>query len=98
MEKTSPRLNPLVIYFALIVIFLYLPIALLVVFSFNNSPVLVFPLTGFTTKWYQQLLSARELIASLWNSLLLAVISSFVATVLGTMAAIGIVRFNFRGK
>ena len=98
MEKTSPRLNPLVIYFALIVIFLYLPIALLVVFSFNNSPVLVFPLTGFTTKWYQQLLSARELIASLWNSLLLAVISSLVATVLGTMAAIGIVRFNFRGK
>lgn len=98
MQKKKLHINPLVIYFALIVVFLYLPIALLIVFSFNDSPVLVFPLKGFTIKWYQQLLEARELLKAVLNSLILGLVSSLIATILGTMAAIGIVRFNFRGK
>jgi spermidine/putrescine transport system permease protein len=95
MPKKSPFLSG---YFWLFTAFLYLPIVLLVIFSFNNSQVLVFPLKGFTLKWYQNLLGAQELLDSVWNSLILGLVSSLVATLLGTMAAIGIVRFNFPGK
>ncbi len=59
-EKKLPI--PGLIYFALMVVFLYLPILVLIVFSFNDSVILAFPLKGFTLEWYQQLLSARELL------------------------------------
>jgi spermidine/putrescine transport system permease protein len=98
MEQKRQRSIPLAVYFTGFLVFLYLPIALLVLFSFNNSPVLVFPLKGFTTRWYEQLLQAGELKNAVVNSLVLGLVSSLVATILGTMAAIGIVRFNFRGK
>ena len=85
-------------YYWLLVVALYLPIGLLILFSFNNSPVLAFPLKGFTLHWYQSLLSANELIGATWNSIVLGLCSSLVATILGTMAAIAITRFNFPGK
>ncbi len=85
-------------YYLLLALFLYLPIGLLILFSFNNSTVLVFPLKGFTLQWYSDLLAAKELLRSVYNSLRVAVGSSLVATGLGTMAAIGITRFDFPGR
>lgn len=91
-------LSPGFFYFALLTAFLYLPIVILVIFSFNNSPLLVFPLKGFTLKWYAALLDAQELLKAVRNSVILGLASSLVSTTLGTMAALGIMRFRFRGR
>lgn len=85
-------------YFGLLVIFLYLPVALLVVFSFNDSPTMIFPLKGFTLQWYRDLWGATELLKATANSVVLGVVTSAISTLLGTMAAIGLVRFSFPGR
>lgn len=86
------------VYYLLLAFFLYLPILLLILFSFNDSTLLVFPLKGFTLKWYTALTNARELIESVQNSLLVGLSSSFVSVVLGAMAGIAIARFQFPGR
>lgn len=85
-------------YYILLLIFLQLPILLLIVFSFNDSVLLVFPLKGFTLDWYAQLLNADELLSAAGNSLIIGLISSTIATALGTLAAIAIARYNFPGR
>jgi putrescine transport system permease protein len=78
--------------------FLYLPILLLIVFSFNESR-LVTVWGGFSTKWYLGLLSNGPLMDSLLISLQVAAISALAATVLGTLAAVALTRFGrFRGR
>src|SRR3990172_3885775 len=87
MKRQTGRWLGLAYYIALL-IFLQLPILLLIVFSFNDSVLLVFPLKGFTLEWYQQLLGAKELISAAGNSLIIGLISALIATSLGTMADI----------
>ncbi|MDQ4060062.1 MAG: ABC transporter permease [Pseudomonadota bacterium] len=78
--------------------FLYLPIVLLVVFSFNASR-LVTVWSGFSTQWYGELLRDEQLLAAAWVTLRVAVLSATVATVLGTAAAFALARFGrFRGR
>lgn len=86
------------IYFVLLVLFLYFPLLLLIVFSFNNARTLALPLTGFTLDWYVALWDSPELLAATWNSIVLGIGSSLVATILGTAAAIGLLRFQFVGR
>lgn len=86
------------IYYALFTLILFLPIIMLVIFSFNNSTQLVFPLKGFTWQWYARLLESRELLNALRTSLLLGLGSATIATVLGTMGALILARYNFPGK
>jgi spermidine/putrescine transport system permease protein len=86
------------VYYLALLIFLQLPILLLIVFSFNDSVLLVFPLKGFTLEWYRQLLGATELLNAAKNSLIIGLISSSLATALGTMAAIAIARYKFAGR
>jgi spermidine/putrescine transport system permease protein len=88
----------LIIYYWLFVVFLYLPIAILILFSFNDSKVLTFPLKGFTLQWYIALFQARELLSAVMNSLILGFVSSLIATILGTLGAICIARLNFPGR
>lgn len=95
-KRFTPSLGA--VYFVLFAFFMYLPIGLLIIFSFNDSPALVFPLKGFTLKWYGALAESRELLTAVSNSIIVGIISSLVATVLGTMAALGIARYNFPGK
>src|SRR3972149_6389174 len=97
MKRQTGRWLGLAYYVALL-IFLQLPILLLIVFSFNDSVLLVFPLKGFTLEWYEQLLGAKELISAAGNSLIIGLVSSGVATTLGTLAAIAIARYNFPGR
>ncbi len=85
-------------YYILLLVFLQLPILLLIVFSFNDSVLLVFPLKGFTLQWYRELLQATELINAAKNSLIIGLVSSVVATLLGSAAAIAIARYNFPGR
>ena len=77
------------IYTILIFVFLYAPIAVLILFSFNDSNSTgVF--TGFSTQWYEELLNDTATLNALKNTLILAVLSSLIATVIGTAAAVGI--------
>ena len=76
------------IYTALIFVFLFAPIAILLVFSFNDAKSLsVF--SGFSLKWYYELFRDAETLNALKNTLILAVIASIVSTVMGTAAAVG---------
>ena len=77
------------IYLALVLFFLYVPIFVLIVFSFNESKSRsVF--SGFTLDWYRKLFQNDIIISSLVNTIIIAVLASIISTVLGTLAAIGI--------
>src|SRR6516225_7419378 len=78
--------------------FLYLPIVILVIYSFNASR-LVTVWGGWSTRWYVELLADRAMLESAWVTLRIAVLSATAATVLGTLAAIALVRLGgFRGR
>ncbi len=77
------------IYTAIVFILLFAPIAVLVLFSFNSEESL-FVFKGFSLRWYRTLFSDSSILDALKNSLLLAVCSSAVATVIGTAAAFGV--------
>ena len=84
-------------YFSLIVL-LYLPIALLFLFSVNSSAFLSFPIKQLTFDWYQKLFAADAVLRSARNSLVVALGSSAAATILGTMVSILMLRYKFRGQ
>ena len=75
--------------------FLYAPIAVMIVFSFNSSSS-TYVFKGLSFKWYEELFSSSLTITALKNTLLLAVLSAVIATVFGTLAAVGI--YNMRSK
>lgn len=96
MNTTWSRFNvtSIVLGFA----FLYLPIVLLIVFSFNESK-LVTVWGGFSTKWYVSLYHNQGLMDAAWVTARVGVISATVATVLGTLAALTLTRYTrFRGR
>lgn len=85
-------------YLALGFIFLYLPILILIIFSFNESK-LVTVWGGFSTKWYGELLHDKQMLGAAWMSFKIAFLAACSAVVLGTMAAIIMVRMGqFKGK
>jgi ABC-type spermidine/putrescine transport system permease subunit II len=77
-------------------VFLYLPIVFMVIFSFDESRTPGLPITGFTLKWYESMLGNRVLLGALWNSLTVAVVVAVLATIIGTMAAFVLVRGRIR--
>lgn len=96
MNTTWSRFNiaSIVLGFA----FLYLPIVLLIIFSFNASK-LVTVWGGFSTKWYVSLFQNKALMDAAWVTLRVGVLSATFATILGTMAALALTRYTrFRGR
>jgi spermidine/putrescine transport system permease protein len=95
---TSPGARRLLIgFFCSLVVFLYLPIVLLTVFSFNaGGP--SFPLEGFTTEWYHRFLANPTLVVALQRSFVVAAVSSAIAVVLGVLISFALVRRRFIGK
>ena len=84
------KMSPLSkLYVAFIMMLLYAPIVVMIVFSFNSSAS-TSVMTGFSLKWYESLLHDSATINALKNTLILAVSSSLLATVMGTAAAVGI--------
>ena len=77
------------IYVGLIIFFLYAPVLVMIAFSFNESSS-VWVFTGFSTQWYQSLLTNSTMLAALEHTLIIAVLSALISTVLGTAAAVGI--------
>jgi spermidine/putrescine transport system permease protein len=88
----------LTFWFGVLVIFLYAPLGLLLLFSFNDNNLPVFPLRGFTTSAYEQFLANDELRASVVTSVKVAALSSLIAVLLGLLAAIVFVRRHVFGK
>lgn len=84
-------------YLALIYLFLYVPIAVVVVFSFNNSYVSLL-WHGFTWHWYSVLFHDVDMGLVAWHSLWLGITASTLATLLGLIASVALFRFRFMGK
>lgn len=79
-------------------IFLYAPILLLVVFSFNDSRFAAAAWKGFTFRWYLDLFTDRAIGTALRNSLYIAVVSTLISAVFGTMVSLAMERYRFKGK
>ena len=84
-------------FMSLVYAFLYIPIIILIVNSFNESK-FGMEWKGFTTKWYTQLLSNDSLVQAAGNSLTIAVFSATAAAVIGSLTAVALYRYRFRGK
>ncbi|MGE0238739.1 MAG: ABC transporter permease, partial [Parvibaculaceae bacterium] len=102
----------LALYTLAFFVFIYLPLALIVVYSFNADPINMMNWSGFTVEWYLQVLgfkttvsesalyleSTGQLIQAVKNSLMIAAATTAIATVIGTATALALYRFNFLGK
>ena len=82
------------IVFIITIIFLFLPLLVLIISSFNESPGMNW--TGFSLRWYKQLLSEGELWRAFRNSFIIAISSAVTATIIGTLGAIGVSRYRFK--
>jgi spermidine/putrescine transport system permease protein len=80
----------------LVYLFLYAPIVILIIYSFNASKYAIWE--GFSWEWYKILLQDELVLRALKNSLIVAFVSTILCTLMGTLAALGMQRFEFRGK
>ncbi|HGJ66595.1 TPA: ABC transporter permease [bacterium] len=81
----------------LVYLFLYLPVIILIVFSFNASRINAV-WSGFTLNWYHDLLVNTNMMIALKNSLIVAITSTVISTIIGTLTALAMHRYNFFGK
>ena len=87
------------IYTGLVLAYLFLPIAVMILFGFNDyRGRFNFTWQGFTLRWYQNLFDFPELTLALKNSLTIAAVSTLIATILGTLVALALTRYRFRGR
>jgi spermidine/putrescine transport system permease protein len=94
MRRTS---LPLALVSALLYLFLYAPIAVVVVYSFNASRY-GGPWRGFTWQWYPAILQNADKLDAAKNTLVLGLVSTLISTVLGTLLGLGLSRYRFPGK
>ena len=82
----------------LLLAFLYVPIAVLIAFSFNSSRSLSWPMTGVSLEWYAKLLANEDLLEALWNSFYVAAVATALTLIIGVPAALALDRLDFPGK
>jgi len=92
------KLSALGGYSVLYLVFIYLPVLFLPLFSFNDGIYVAFPLKGFTTRWYAEMVGNEALLQALKNSVMVGGSVAVIATVLGTMAARAFTRYRFAGR
>jgi spermidine/putrescine transport system permease protein len=86
------------LFLGVVYLVLFGPLVILVLFSFNDSNILAFPLEGFTLHWYTDAFQEELLRRALMNSVVVACIVAPLCLVLGTITAFGLTRFRFRGR
>jgi spermidine/putrescine transport system permease protein len=98
MDRFEKHMADVVLYGSvlLVLVFFYIPIATLILFSFTESRFLSWPIPGFSTRWYAELLADRDFWAALRNSALLAVATTLLATLFGIGGAFAWIRYRFR--
>ncbi|MBW7861016.1 MAG: ABC transporter permease [Rhodocyclaceae bacterium] len=82
----------------LILLFLVLPILVIIPLSFNADSFLMYPMSGWSLRWYEEVVASPAWRRAIANSLIVSPAATLIAMALGTLAAIGLVRANFRGK
>jgi putative spermidine/putrescine transport system permease protein len=82
----------------LILLFLIVPILVIMPLSFNSDSFLMYPMSGFSTRWYEEFFGSVIWRSALKNSMIISPLATLVAVVLGTLASVGLVRANFPGK
>ena len=92
------KLSALGGYSVLYLVFIYLPVLFLPLFSFNDGIYVAFPLKGFTTRWYAEMAGNEALLQALKNSVMVGGTVAVIATVLGTLAARAFTRYRFAGR
>ena len=97
METRATRIS-LWAWMLLVVLFLYAPIAIIVVYAFNESNIQSWPIEGFTTKWFASTWHNQEVRDALLLSLKAALAATAIAVVLGTAGAFAVSRFKFFGR
>jgi ABC-type spermidine/putrescine transport system permease subunit II len=85
-------------YVELVYAFMYLPVAVIALFSFNNAEMMAFPITGFTLGWYDIAIHDGRLLNGFGNTLVIAAPTALISTVLGAMAGLALTRHRFRGS
>lgn len=98
MMLLSPRSSWLTVYAAAVFAFLYFPIIVLIVYSFNGESVGGFPPHGWTLHWYRLLFDDDPLWSSVWNSVLVAAFAVAISVLLGLPASLALDRASFPGK
>lgn len=102
MSKDVSYINrpnrPLQVYAVLFLIFLYVPVLFLPLFSFNDSIYVKFPIEGFTLQWYKELMAREPVWAALMNSVRVGIATAIFSTALGIFAAKAITRYRIPGK
>jgi putative spermidine/putrescine transport system permease protein len=97
METRATRIA-LRIWTVLVVLFLWIPLALIMVYAFNKSNVQSWPIPGFTTKWFRVAWHSQDVRDALWLSVRVALVATGAAILLGSAAAVGVARFSFFGR
>lgn len=98
MNSLTRMLNALgKLYVGLLLLFLYLPITIMALMSFNASPFYMLPIE-WSTVWYETFFSNSQLIAATWNSVFIALITTVISAILGTSASLALYRYDFPGK
>ena len=90
--------RPLRIYAFVYLGFLYIPVAFLPLFSFNDSLYVAFPLTSFSTVWYEAMIDNEPMLSALLNSVKVGLVSATIATVFGIFAAKALTRYRMHGQ
>lgn len=85
------------LFIALVFLFLYFPILILIIYSFNNSKMNII-FNGFTLKWYKILFQNKNLIEAFFNTMIIALTSTAISTIVGTISAVGLHKYNFPFK
>lgn len=85
------------IYMIIIMMFLYLPIVTLMVFSFNESKSM-FAWTGWSLKWYKEMFHDTQMLSAIWNTFSIATSAAVISTIIGTLACIGIIAMTKRSQ
>ena len=97
METRATRIA-LGVWVALVLLFLYVPIAIICLYAFNASNVQSWPIAGLTTRWFSPAIHNPDMQQALWLSLKAGLVATAVALALGSMAAFGVHRFRFFGR
>ncbi len=85
------------LFVALVFIFLFLPIVILIAYSFNTSKMNII-FEGFTLEWYKTMLTNTDLLEAFGNTMIIAITSTVVSTIIGTLGAVGLYKYNFPFK
>lgn len=96
MKKSKSNIANLTV-FTFVMAFLYIPLVILIIFSFNNAKI-VTGWKGFTFKYYYELFANREILTAFWNTILVGMLSTVISTILGVLSALALENKKFTGR